>query len=227
MAINPNRDAKQKSDMRFDIFLTFMISIYAGMYLGAEAAFYESQGTNFGENIFNVVSDFYTMIPLEKPVHILNFVIKEIPGALRLLPTKIAWVGAAAMVAGFISLDYYVRYLLNRNMRPGEEHGSSAFSLDYNTLTHDYIMSAVILKEGFMGGNIKVSIIDRIRLKLFYWISAKKTLKKRLKEKEEEQKEIEAENTESVDELIKEQRKQNMTLEDGILDGKRDQDAVR
>ena len=91
----------------------------------------------------NLFSDFCSMLPADGylfSIHILSW-----PGCLTLFPTHGGWVAVGLSAGAMICLSEYVTYVLNKNTRPGEEHGSAQFNMDYKKLLHDYVLSPKVL----------------------------------------------------------------------------------
>ena len=74
-----------------------------------------------------------------------------IPALLSTFPLDPVMLGKYFGVGFIIWLIWFVSdwidYDRKKNMRPGEEHGSASFNLNYGQVEHDYIMSPRILKQ--------------------------------------------------------------------------------
>ncbi len=227
MAYNPNREEKKLKDLKFNIFLIMGISLYAGLFLGAEAYKYSEDG--IVSHLEDLMTDFTSVQPFDKPLKLLGFSIEGLPGALHLFPTDPRWLLIALIIGASFCLQQYIDYILHKNMRPNEEHGSSGFSTNYSQLTHDLIMSAPILKKAMINGDIKITFWDRIYVKIFCHTGLKKTLDKKKKEEFEDQKEQEQMDIEEFgtnEQIEKKIREDKTSLDDSVLSGKQKGDAV-
>ena len=134
--MNPEKDKKkQKELLRRAIFISALM-LYCGLWLGAEWTYRNSE---IGAVMSHIVEDFIAM----RPVGTIR-----LPGFLCLFPSSIGWVLIGAGVAFFLILSDYLSYVINKNTRPGEEHGSARFNTDYGKLFHDCVMSVKILRQG-------------------------------------------------------------------------------
>ena len=140
MAMNPERELKKRKRLTRSFFWIMLLSLYAGLWIGAA---WVRHGQEFYPMFENLFSDLCSMLPVDG--YFLGVHVTSWPGALYLLPTHGGWVAILLTSGLLICLSEYVTYVLNKNTRPGEEHGSAQFNMDYKKLFHDYVMSPKIL----------------------------------------------------------------------------------
>ena len=138
--MNPERELKKRKRLIRSFFWIMLLFLYAGLWLGAA---WVRHGQEFYVMFENLMADFCSMLPAD--AWFFNIHITKWPGALSLLPSHGGWIIAALSSGIMICLSEYVTYVLNKNTRPGEEHGSAQFNMDYKKLLHDYVMSPKIL----------------------------------------------------------------------------------
>ena len=142
MAMNPERELKKRKRLTRSFAWIMGLSLYAGLWIGGA---WLRHGMEFYAVFENAVSDFLSMLPAD--IRIFRLHITKWPGCIYLLPAHVGWVAASLLTGAFFCLSEYVTYVLNKNTRPGEEHGSAQFNMDYKKLVHDYVMSPRILMQ--------------------------------------------------------------------------------
>ena len=134
--MNPEKDKKKRKDLcRRAVGLSALL-LYCGLWLGAEWVYRER---DIGIVLSNIVQDFFSMRTVGEA---------RIPGFFCLFPTSAGWVLIGCGTAFFLILSDYLAYVINKNTRPGEEHGSASFNTDYGKLLHDCVMSVKIMRQG-------------------------------------------------------------------------------
>ena len=129
MAMNPERELKKRKRLIRSFCCIMALFLYAGLWIGAA---WVRHGQEFYPMFENLFSDFFSMLPAEETVFSIH--ITSWPGCLTLFPAHGGWVTAALSAGAMVCLSEYVTYVLNKNTRPGEEHGSAQFNMDYSFL---------------------------------------------------------------------------------------------
>ena len=140
MAMNPEREMKKRKRLIRSFFRIMLFSLYAGLWLGAA---WVRHGQEFYVMFENLILEFSGMLPVDAwffSIHVTRW-----PGAFCFFPSHGGWVISGLAAGSLVCLSEYVTYVLNKNTRPGEEHGSAQFNMDYRKLIHDYVMSPKIL----------------------------------------------------------------------------------
>ena len=138
MSYDPAREIKRKKAFIKESVLKCTIIMFAALLLAAEF-YYRGD--------FNGIMD-----------HISEDLSTPRPGALLPIPamfsifpidktTALKFCAAGLLIWFVWFVTDWIDYTQKKNMRPGEEHGSATFNLDYGKVEHDYIMSAKVLKD--------------------------------------------------------------------------------
>ncbi len=142
MAMNPEREKKRRRRLHRSMLLIMLLSLYAGLWLGADWARYEGDFSALYDGLLHDLIGIH-----DHPWRFLVLHGERLPGVLILTPAQWLW-GLAGMAGGaLLCLSEYTTYLLNRNTRPGEEHGSAQFGSDYSALLTGYVMSPRIIAK--------------------------------------------------------------------------------
>ncbi|MCR5221238.1 MAG: type IV secretory system conjugative DNA transfer family protein, partial [Lachnospiraceae bacterium] len=126
-SMKSERERRKIRDLKFTCAAIMTFFLYAGVWFGAH---WIRHGGRLEEMMDQFVHDIATP-----------------PGLFRLYPFHWGWIAISLLAGAFICMSEYVTFVLNRNTRPGEEHGSAKFNTDYGTLLHKYIMSPKMLTE--------------------------------------------------------------------------------
>ena len=140
MSYDPNREGKRKKRFIQETVVKLVLIIFFALLFAAEFGFYNGDSSAVMENITNDL-----MQP--RPGSVL-----PIPALFSIFPLnreyiiKFVAVGLMGWLIWFMT--DWIKYTERKNMRPGEEHGSASFNLNYSGMEHDYIMSPKVLKDG-------------------------------------------------------------------------------
>ena len=140
MSYDPNRESKRKKQLILESIVKLIVILFVALIIAAELGYYDGDSAKMMENITNDLTT-------PRPGATL-----PIPALFSIFPINFSYalryvaIGLLAWFVWFVS--DWIKYTMQKNMRPGEEHGSAAFNLNYAKMEHDYIMSPKILKEG-------------------------------------------------------------------------------
>lgn len=139
MSYDPNRERKQRKQFIQESIIKFIVIMIVALILAAEFG--------YRGDLRGIMDHISEDVRLPRKGSIL-----PIPAIFSIFPfykdslIRFIAIGAMGWFIWFV-IDW-LNYSLKRNMRPGEEHGSASFNLDYSQVEHDYIMSPKILKDG-------------------------------------------------------------------------------
>ncbi len=138
MSYDPMRERKRKKRFIQELAVKLIVIILVVLVFSAE---YGYRG-----NMKGIMDHLSEDLRSPRPGSIL-----PIPALFSIFPIhkasliRFLGVGILGWFVWFVT-DWF-DYVMKKNMRPGEEHGSAGFNLNYGQTEHDYVMSPKILLE--------------------------------------------------------------------------------